>query len=135
MEDRTKLKVNFVSVKIKTLDDYGFLLCFIGAIITIVMSFLGFIISLTSSTLHWFLGGGYIGIANDTAGAVISLIFGALALLIGMKLFSPKISETINKMDRIIIAIAMIVIGIIAFGIGGILIIVGGVLVLIHRLQ
>ncbi|MHA1629813.1 MAG: hypothetical protein ACTSXO_10810 [Candidatus Heimdallarchaeota archaeon] len=124
-----------MSVKINTLDDYGFLFCFIGAIITIVMSFLGFIISLTKANLHWFLGGGYIGIANATAGTVIALIFGILALIIGLKLFNAKINAFINKMDRIIIAIAMIVIGIVAFGIGGILILVGGVLVLIYRLQ
>ncbi|NHK31735.1 MAG: hypothetical protein FK730_10315 [Asgard group archaeon] len=124
-----------MSVSIKTLEDYGFLLCFIGGILTVVISLLGFIINIVGEKIHWFLGEGYIGFANEIAGTVISMIFGILAIIIGLKLFSAKIGKIIEKIDLIIVAIIMLIIGIIAFGIGGVIIIVGGILVLIHRLQ
>ncbi|NHJ48709.1 MAG: hypothetical protein FK733_13070 [Asgard group archaeon] len=123
-----------MSVQIKTLDDYGFLLSLIGGVITVIFGILGFIVNLASD-VHWFFGSGFIGMANEVAGSVISIIFGVLAILLGLKLFFPKIREIIAKIDLIIIAIIMLVIGIIVFGIGGIIIIVGGILVLVYRLQ
>lgn len=124
-----------MSVSIKSLEDYGFLLCFIGGILTVVIALLGFIVSVAGSSIHWFLGAGYIGLANEIAGTVISIIFGLFAVVIGLKLFSTKVENIIVKIDLLIVAIVMLVIGIVVFGIGGIIIIVGGILVLIYRLQ
>jgi hypothetical protein len=124
-----------LSVEIKTLDDYGFLLCLIGGVLAVVIAFLGFIVSVAGSSIHWFLGAGYIGLASPIAGTVISVLFGVVAILIGLKIFVPKIREIVDKIDLIIIAIIMLVIGVIVFGIGGIIIIAAGILVLVHRLR
>lgn len=124
-----------MSVSIRTLEDYGFLFCFIGGIITVVIALIAFIIDIAGEKIDWFFGAGPIGIANIIAGTVISMIFGVLAFLIGLKLFSTKIRNIIEKIDLLIIAIIMLVIGIIVFGIGGIVIIVGGILTLVYRLQ
>ena len=121
-------------VSIKTLNDFGFLFCLIGGIITVVMGLLSFIIGLTGTRISWFLGSGFIGIASVVAGAIVSIVFGALAVVIGLKLFVGKIYEFITRFDLIFTALAMVVIAIIVFGIGGILIIVGGILLLVYRL-
>ena len=122
------------NVSIKTLDDYGFLLCFIGGILTVVMGLMSFIVAVAGEKISWFLGAGYIGLANVIAGTIVSMVFGALAVVIGLKLFLTKIYDFITKFDLIITAITMIVIAIIVFGIGGLIILVGGILVLVYRL-
>ena len=114
------------NVSIKTLDDYGFLLCFIGGILTVVMGLMSFIVAVAGGNISWFLGAGYIGLANVIAGTIVSMIFGALAVVIGLKLFLTKIYDFITKFDLII--------AIIVFGIGGLIILVGGILVLVYRL-
>lgn len=124
-----------MSVSIKTLEDYGFLFCFLGGALTTVMAFLGFIISLAGQNIHWFFGAGYIGIASPIAGTIVSLIFGILALLIGLKLFIPSLANFLTKINSIILAVIVMVIGIIVFGIGGLLILAGGILILIHSLK
>jgi len=124
-----------MEISIETLDDYGFLSCLLGGVLAVVMSLLSFIISVADAKISWFFGGGFIGIANVTAGSIISMIFGGVAIVIGLKLFSSKINDLIDRMERIVVAIIMIVISVIIFGIGGILILIGGILVLIHRLR
>ncbi len=122
------------NVSIKTLDDFGFLFCLIGGILTVVMGLMSFIIAIAGEKISWFLGAGFIGLANVIAGSIVSMIFGALAVVIGLKLFLAKIYEFITKFDLIITAIVMIVIGIIVFGISGLIILVAGILVLVYRL-
>ncbi|NHJ03800.1 MAG: hypothetical protein EAX90_03185 [Candidatus Heimdallarchaeota archaeon] len=124
-----------MEVSIKTLDDYGFLLCFIGGVLTVVTALLMFIVSVSGGRIHWFFGAGYIGIASEIAGSIVCFFFGTLAIVIGLKLFSRKIWEVITKIDLIITAIVMIVISVVAFGIGGLIILAGGILVLIYRLK
>lgn len=94
-----KIELRNLEVSIKTLDDYGFLLCFIGGILTVVTALLMFIVSVSGGRIHWFFGAGYIGIASEIAGSIVSIIFGTLAMLIGLKLFSRKIWEVITKID------------------------------------
>ena len=124
-----------MEVSVKRLDDYGFLLAFIGGIITIVTAILMFIISVSGEKIHWFLGAGYIGIASKIAGSIVCVVLGTLALVIGLKIFNNNIYEFITKMDLIIIAIVLIVISIVAFTLGGLLILVGGILILVYRLM
>ncbi|NHJ87492.1 MAG: hypothetical protein FK734_18670 [Asgard group archaeon] len=124
-----------MSVQIKTLDDYGFLLCFIGGVIVVINGLLYLIVSAIGSSIDWFFGGGFIGIGNEIAGALVTIIFGAFAIVIGMKLFSPKIRAFMIKIDLIITGIVMIVLAIICFGIGALLILIGGILVFIYRLM
>ena len=128
-----------MSVQIKTLDDYGFLLSFLGGIIAVITGLLMLIISAAGEKIHWFLGAGYIGITEETAGliagSIISLLIGVFALLIGLKLFTQKAYDIVTRFDLIATSIVLIVIGIIAFGIGGILILIGGILVLVYRLM
>ncbi|MFW9923958.1 MAG: hypothetical protein ACFFDW_11795 [Candidatus Thorarchaeota archaeon] len=123
-----------MSVTIKTLDDYGFLLCFIGGILAVVLAILSLIVTLIGENISWFVGGGFIGTANLIAGTIVSIFFGAFAIVIGLKLFHAEIRRIVVKVDLIITAIIMFVIGIVVFGVGGLLIIIGGVLVLVYRL-
>ena len=124
-----------MTATIDTLDDYGYLSCLIGGIVTVVIALLGLIVSATGTPINWFLaGGGYIGLASIIAGTIVSMVFGILAILIGLKLFVQKFYDLLTRVDLVIIAIIMFVIGIIVFSIGGILIFIGGVLVLVFRL-
>ncbi|MEA2071089.1 MAG: hypothetical protein U9O98_07340, partial [Asgard group archaeon] len=93
------------------------------------------IITIAGERIHWFWGGGYIGIANPIAGAITSMIFASLAIVIGLKLFSQKIREILIKIDLVITSIVLIVLGIIALGIGSIIILIGGIIILVYRLM
>ncbi len=124
-----------LKISIKTLDDYGFLLCLIGGILTVVMGLMSLIISVAGGNINWFFGAGYIGLANAIAGSIVSIYFGALAVVIGLKLFLVRIYDFIIRFDLIITSIIMIVISIIVFGIGGLIVLVGGILVLVYRLR
>ena len=81
-----------LEVSIKTLDDYGFLFCFIGGILTVVMGLMSFIVAVAGEKISWFLGAGFIGNASIIAGSIVSMIFGAVAVVIGLKLFLAKIN-------------------------------------------
>ncbi|NHJ84578.1 MAG: hypothetical protein FK734_03900 [Asgard group archaeon] len=124
-----------MKVSLKTLEDYGFLAAFFGGIITTAFALLSFIVGLTRTNLHWFVGSGFIGIVSIVAGSIISLIFGIVAMLIGMKLFSSKINDIISKIDTLFISIILMVISIIVFSIGGLIILASAIILLISRLR
>lgn len=124
-----------MSVKIETLDDYGFLLSLLGGAVTFITALLTLIVGVSGGSINWFWGGGYIGIANIIAGAIVSMVFGVLAILIGLKLFIKEIREILIKIDLIITSIVLFILGIVVFGIGGLIILVGGILILIYRLM
>lgn len=125
-----------LQINIETLDDYGFLFCYIGGVLVVVLAILGLIINLSApQTIGWFLsGGGYLVLANEIAGAVVSIVLGILAILLGLKLFWQKAWDIITKMDLIFSSLIMIVIGVITMSLGGIIVLVSGILVLIYRL-
>jgi hypothetical protein len=126
--------------QLKTADDWGFLLSFIGGIIIVVNAIVGMIFALSNTTTNFFIGGSsFLGLIGETwgiiLGTIITLVFGIICILIGMKLFSKKIWHSITKIDLIITAIILIVIGIICFGPGGLLVIIGGILCIIYRVS
>ena len=119
-------------------EDWGFFFFFFGGNLLLFNAILGMILGATLSLSLPFLdGSGWFYFAGATwggyVGASINIVFGILAILVGLKLFIVPFRNFMTKIDVALTGFIMMIIGFASFTTAGLILVVGGVYCFIYR--
>lgn len=126
-------------LELKKTEDWAFFFFFFGGNLLIFNAIIGLIIGSTQSLYLYFLdGSGWFVFIGEPwagyAGTIINMVFGILALLVGLKLFFKPFRDFLVKIDLALIGIILMIIGLASFTTAGLILVVGGIYCFIYRL-
>jgi hypothetical protein len=125
-------------LELKKTDEWAFFFFFFGGNLLIFNAIIGLIVGLTQRTTMTLLDGSgwfifYTGNGGLIAGTIINMVFGILALLVGLKLFFVPFRNFITKIDLALTGFIMMLIGFASFTTAGFILVVGGIYCFIYR--
>ncbi len=126
-------------LELKKQEDWAFFFLFLGGNLLIVNAIIGFIVHYTTAATMHFLDGQGLFVFNiqDFAfplGASLNIVFGLLALFLGLKLFIVPLRNFVTKIDIAIVGFIMFILGVVSFSLPGGLLIVAGIYCILYRL-
>ena len=126
-------------LKLNKTEEWAFFFFFFGGNLLIFNAIMGLILGLVLSVNMAFLdGSGWFfflgGNEGIIAGTIVNMVFGILALLVGLKLFFKPFRDFLIKLDLALIGLILMIIGFASCSTAGLILIVGGVYCFIYRL-
>lgn len=126
-------------LELKKTEEWAFFFFFFGGNLLIFNAIIGLIVGLVNNNLTMFFldGSGWFVFAGATwgliTGTVINMVFGILALLVGLKLFFLPFRNFLTKLDLALTGFIIMLIGFASFTTAGLLLVVGGIYCFIYR--
>ena len=126
-------------LQINKKEEWAFFFLFIGGAMLIANAIVGLIIGLVVGDNLFFVDGiGFFVFGGPSngftiGGAVINILFGALALVAGLKIFVNAIFNIMIKIDVAIVGLVMLLLGLASFTLPGLLLVVGAIYCFIYR--
>lgn len=125
-------------LELKKTEEWAFFFFFFGGNLLIFNAIIGLIVGLVENLSMFFLdGSGWFVFSGATwgliTGTVINMVFGILALLVGLKLFFLPFRNFLTKIDLALTGFIMMIIGFATFTTAGLILVVGGIYCFIYR--